>query len=178
MLLLFMLLFGTRIGETRQLRWRHIDLNSGQLIIPETITKTAAVHILPITYQAKRLLLEYKQQCTGEYLFGGKEPMSASAADKAVREASKRKFSAHDIRKLARSVWATVGIDYWVAERLLNHKQKGLDLVYIKADSMDVKRKALEQYHEWLFRDVKPVLIPSVEISGKDENNNVFNKVA
>ena len=178
MLLLFMLLFGTRIGETRQLRWRHIDLNSGQLIIPETITKTAAVHILPITYQAKRLLLEYKQQCTGEYLFGGKEPMSASAADKAVREASKRKFSAHDIRKLARSVWATVGIDYWVAERLLNHKQKGLDLVYIKADSMDVKRKALEQYHEWLFRDVKPVLIPSVEISGKDENNIVFNKVA
>lgn len=178
MLLLFMLLFGTRIGETRQLRWRHIDLNSGQLIIPEAITKTATVHILPITSQAKRLLVEYKQHCKGEYLFGGKEPMSASAADKAVREASKRKFSAHDIRKLARSVWATIGVDYWVAERLLNHKQKGLDLVYINADSLEVKKAALEKYHDWLFVGSKPCHALGMEKHATDENNNVFNKVA
>lgn len=177
MLLLFMLFFGTRIGETRQLRWRYIDLNSGQIIIPETITKTAAVHILPITQQAKHLLVKYKQQCKGEYLFGGKEPMSASAADKAIREASKRKFSAHDIRKLARSVWATIGIDYWVAERLLNHKQKGLDLVYINADSMAVKREALEQYHQWLLDSSKPCKALGMEKQKKDENNNLFNKV-
>ena len=150
-MLLFMLMFATRIGETRQIKWRYIDLHSGVITLPESVTKTAAVHTLPITKHAHQILTDYKQRCKGEYLFGGKSPISASAADQLVRTASKRKWSAHDLRKLARSVWATIGIDYWVAERLLNHKQKGLDLVYIKADSITVKREALTQYHDWLF---------------------------
>lgn len=150
-MLLFMLMFATRIGETRQLKWRYIDLHSGVITLPESVTKTGAVHTLPITKHAHQLLTDYKQRCKGEYLFGGKSPISASTADQLVRTSAKRKWSAHDLRKLARSVWATIGIDYWVAERLLNHKQKGLDLVYIKADSITVKREALTQYHEWLF---------------------------
>ena len=176
-MLLFMLMFATRIGETRQLRWSYIDLNSGLITLPETVTKTGVVHILPITTQAHAMLSEYKAHNRGEYLFGGAEPISSSAADKLVREVSKRKWSAHDLRKVARSVWATIGVDYWVAERLLNHKQKGLDLVYINADSMAVKRAALEQYHAWLFGG-KPVLIPSMGISDKGENNNNYSKVA
>ena len=178
MMMLFMLMFGTRIGETRQLRWRYIDLQSNQIILPESITKTGVVHILPITSHAKQLLTEYRQYANGDYLFGGKEPISASAADKTIREASKRKWSAHDLRKLARSAWATIGIDYWVAERLLNHKQKGLDLVYINADSLEVKKAALEQYHQWLFDGVKPCQAVVMENQATNENNNVFSRVA
>tara|TARA_B100001063_G_scaffold247320_1_gene292601 strand:+ start:1012 stop:2232 length:1221 start_codon:yes stop_codon:yes gene_type:complete len=176
-MLLFMLMFATRIGETRQLRWSYIDLNSGLITLPETVTKTGVVHILPITTQAHEMLSEYKAHSRGDYLFGGAEPISSSAADKVVREVSKRKWSAHDLRKVARSVWATIGVDYWVAERLLNHKQKGLDLVYINADSMTVKRAALAQYHTWLFGS-KPVLIPSMENHSEGENNNNYSKVA
>ena len=152
-MLLFMLMFATRIGETRQLKWRYIDLQSGVITLPESVTKTGSIHTLPITKHAYQLLTDYKQRCKGEYLFGGKSPISASTADQIVRTTSKRKWSAHDLRKLARSTWATIGIDYWVSERLLNHKQKGLDLVYIKADSITVKREALTQYHNWLFSD-------------------------
>jgi integrase len=176
-MILFMLMFATRIGETRQLRWSYIDLNTGLITLPETVTKTGVVHILPITSQAHSMLSEYKANSTGDYLFGGTEPISSSAADKLVREVSKRKWSAHDLRKVARSVWATIGVDYWVAERLLNHKQKGLDLVYINADSMAVKRAALEQYHVWLFGS-KPVLIPSVGISDNGGINNNYSNVA
>lgn len=178
MLLLIMLMFGTRIGETRQLRWRHIDFEARRLTIPEQITKTGAVHILPLTDHATALLMDYRDQCHGEYLFGNNEPCSESQADKLVRAASKRKWSAHDLRKAARSAWATIGIDYWVSERLLNHKQKGLDLVYIKADSMGVKRAALEQYHSWLFGDCATSHIQVTEKIETNENTNVFNKVA
>ncbi|MDP5207387.1 site-specific integrase [Alishewanella sp. SMS8] len=151
-LLLFMLLFATRIGETRQLRWNHICFDSEQIVIPDSITKTGVVHVLPLTRLASSLLRDFKQQANGPYLFGGNEPISASEADKQIRSVSRRQFSAHDLRKAARSAWAELGIDYWVAERLLNHKPKGLDLVYIGgADSLKVKREALERYHEWLF---------------------------
>lgn len=155
-LLLFMLLFATRIGETRQMRWNYIDFDTRQIIIPEHITKTGVVHVLPITDMAYQLLWEFKQSSKGPYLFGGADAISSSEADKQIRAVSKRQFSAHDLRKAARSAWAELGIDYWVAERLLNHKPKGLDLVYIGgADSLKVKREALEQYHKWLFEQLE-----------------------
>lgn len=155
-LLLFMLLFATRIGETRQLRWSYIDFDTRQIVIPETLTKTEALHVLPITELAYQLLREYQQHKTGPYLFGGDDAITASEADKQIRSVSKRQFSAHDLRKAARSAWAEIGIDYWVSERLLNHKLKGLDLVYIGgADSLKVKREALERYHKWLFEQLE-----------------------
>lgn len=150
LLIMFMLLFGTRIGETRQLRWNHIHFDTRQIVIPEKITKTGVVHVLPITDFAYSLLQEFAQQKTGLYLFGGDDAFTASEADKQIRAVSKGRFSAHDLRKAARSAWAEIGIDYWVAERLLNHKPKGLDLVYIHADSLKVKREALERYHNWI----------------------------
>lgn len=151
-LLLFMLMFATRIGETRQMRWSYIDFDARQIVIPESITKTGVVHVLPLTEQASEQLQAFKRLSNGSYLFGGKEAISASEADKQIRSVSGRKFSAHDLRKAARSAWAELGIDYWVGERLLNHKPKGLDLVYIGgADSYKVKQEALQRYHSWLF---------------------------
>ncbi|MBU2113698.1 MAG: tyrosine-type recombinase/integrase [Gammaproteobacteria bacterium] len=149
-LLLFMLLFATRIGETRQMRWEYVDFDASQITIPGKLTKTGVPHILPITDDALIMLQELRQVHTGPWLFGQTDCPSDSDADKLIRIASKGKFSAHDLRKFARSCWATIGIDYWVSERLLNHKQKGLDAVYIKADALDVKHAALTQYHQWL----------------------------
>ncbi|MBV2127941.1 tyrosine-type recombinase/integrase [Arsukibacterium indicum] len=150
-LLLLMLLFATRIGETRQLRWNYIDFDAGQIVIPGRITKTGVTHILPLTGYAKSVLINYKQQASGPYLFGGNQPISSSEAYKLVRSVSGRKWSAHDLRKVARSCWTELAIDYWVAERLLNHAQRGLDLVYINADSMALKSDALERYHLWVI---------------------------
>ena len=149
-LLMFMLLFATRIGETRQMRWEYVDFEAGQITIPGKLTKTGVPHILPIPDEANALLQELRQTYTGAWLFGHNDCPSDSDADKLIRAAGNGKFSAHDLRKFARSCWATIGIDYWVSERLLNHKQKGLDAVYIKADALEVKHAALTQYHQWL----------------------------
>tara|TARA_B100001059_G_scaffold53555_1_gene47794 strand:- start:44912 stop:46111 length:1200 start_codon:yes stop_codon:yes gene_type:complete len=168
-LLLFMLMFATRIGETRKLKWAHFDFEASQITIPAAITKTSANHILPITEQACAMLQELSPLCGGEYLFSsGKTELSHNEAQKRVRAAAGGKFSAHDLRKLARSAWANMGIDYWVSERLLNHKQKGLDAVYIKADALDVKHAALSQYHEWLFDAFQRVHNAGIEKSDND----------
>lgn len=166
-LLLFMLMFATRIGETRKLKWIYFDFEAGQITIPAAITKTASNHILPITDKAKTMLQALSPSLEGDYLFSNsKAELSHNEAQKRVRAASSGKFSAHDLRKLARSAWATIGIDYWVSERLLNHKQKGLDAVYIKADALDVKLAALNQYHDWLFAAFDDVHNAGIENSG------------
>lgn len=164
-LIMFMILFGTRIGETRQMRWSYIDFDTRQITLPEKITKTGMVHVLPITEFSYELLKEFEQKKAGLYLFGTDDALSASEADKLIRAVSKGRFSAHDLRKAARSAWAEIGVDYWVAERLLNHKPKGLDLVYIHADSLKLKREALELYHNWIFSSLKTEENSGMQIS-------------
>ncbi len=152
--LLFMLLYGTRIGETRSLKWEHIKLPERRIIIPAALTKTDDSHVLPITEQAYQLLISHRlnQGENAEFLFSiAGHQISESQAQYLVRVASGGDWSAHDLRKIARSCWAELGIDYWVSERLLNHKQKGLDAVYIKAGAYEVKMEALNKYHSWLF---------------------------
>lgn len=154
MFLLFMIMFGTRIGETRNLQWSHIQLKERRIVIPAELTKTEDSHVLPITDAVFELLTEYQQQFgsrSGNLFEHKGYPLTAGQGQKWVRQAGKGNWSAHDLRKFARSSWAELGIDYWVGERLLNHKPKGLDAVYIKAGAIDVKLAALNVYHNWLF---------------------------
>ncbi|MCB5226222.1 tyrosine-type recombinase/integrase [Alishewanella sp. 16-MA] len=167
-MLMLMLMFATRIGETRQLRWNYIDFDAGQITIPGRITKTGVTHNLPLTEFSVAILKAYQAHSTGPYLFGEHTAMSSSDADRIVRSISKRKWSAHDLRKVARSSWAVLGVDFWVSERLLNHVQKGLDLVYVSVvntDMLTLKRDALERYHEWLKEQIKTANQAPIEIS-------------
>jgi len=149
---LFMLMFGTRIGETRQLSWRHIMLDQRRIIIPAELTKTEESHVLPLTEQAFQLLSAHRSTTDGEFLFDqAGRGWTEAQAQYQIRLASLKQWAAHDQRKFARSAWAELGIDYWVSERLINHKPKGLDAVYIRASALDVKLAALETYHNWLF---------------------------
>lgn len=63
---------------------------------------------------------------------------------------SEQCWSAHDLRKRARSIWAELGVDYIVAESLLNHSGSALDEAYIYAHMAENKREALQTYHDWL----------------------------
>lgn len=148
MMALFMLLHATRIGETRQMRWDHVDFVSRLVVLPAEITKTTMTHVLPLSELATELLQAFKRSHgTGQYVFGN---MSDDNARRLIGELSGGKWSSHDLRKLARTTWADLGIDYWVAERLLNHKPRNLDAVYIKTDSIEQRRNALTQYHQHL----------------------------
>jgi len=152
-----MLLHGTRIGESRKAKWIDFDLINDYWHLPVENVKTREALRLPITPTTKLLLNTYadhqKQNgCYGMYLFPSSksENWSESKAGKVVRKVSKGNWRAHDVRKLARTEWADLGIDYHIAERLLNHKMSKLDQTYIHTSTENAKRKALERYHEWL----------------------------
>lgn len=157
MLPLMMLCHGTRLGETRQARWKNINLKTRQWFIPAADTKTKAEHTLPLTEQACSLLQRYRAiqtgaGYTGPFLFPGSNgsALSPSKACTVFTSVSKGEWSSHDLRKVARTAWADLGVDYMIGEILLNHAMKDLDATYIHTTAEGMKRKALEAWHQHL----------------------------
>lgn len=159
---LLMLLHGTRITETASLRWDWIDWNAGEMEIPASMTKNRQEHSIPLTPLAQHLLREHKrvQRRYGQsvWLFPGSSgrPIDKNVANDLFKQLSDGAWTSHDLRKLARTRWVDMGVDYIVGEQLLNHKLKNLDAVYIHTSMQAQKRAALEQYHAWLQEIVPP----------------------
>lgn len=63
---------------------------------------------------------------------------------------AKGEWSSHDLRKVARTAWTDLGVDYMVGELLLNHAMKDLDATYIHTTAEGLKRRALEDWHQHL----------------------------
>lgn len=157
MLVLMMLCHGTRLGETRVARWKHIDLTRRHWFIPADDTKTKRELTLPLTDQVCALLRRYREHQTahgyvGAYLFPGqtRHPLSASKASQVFVRLSQGNWTSHDLRKVARTAWMDLGVDYLVGEMLVNHAMKTLTATYIHTSADTLKRKALEDWHAWL----------------------------
>lgn len=157
MLALMMLCHGTRLGETRLARWKNLNLTTRQWFIPAPDTKTKAEHTLPLTEQVCALIERYRtmQQTAGyqgPLLFPGRSGTAISATNASTLFAglAKGAWSSHDLRKVARTAWADLGVDYMVGEMLLNHAMKDLDATYIHTTAEGMKRHALETWHQHL----------------------------
>ncbi|KTG21973.1 hypothetical protein AUR67_00405 [Pseudoalteromonas sp. XI10] len=151
----FMLLHGTRIGETRQLKWEFIDTTHNLITLPEEITKTTE-HVIPLTDHALKTLIDWHKRSLktnrSKYIFPAKKrgPISESDASKLVNQVSNKKWSAHDLRKFCRGRWLIIGIDSVVAELLLNHKLTDLQQTYLQEDPTPIKREALARWADHL----------------------------
>ena len=157
MLALMMLCHGTRIGETRQARWSHISLAEGEWFIPAEHTKTGVEHRLPLTDQVRTLLIQYRETQTargydGQYLFPARNGKSLSEGQSfaVFTRLGKGEWTSHDLRKVARTEWADLGIDHLIGELLINHAMGHNVMVYIQSDMMSRKRDALEKWHAHL----------------------------
>jgi integrase len=157
MLVLMMLCHGTRLGETRAARWKHINLTSRHWFIPADDTKTKRELTLPLTDQVCALLRRYREHqaahgYVGGYLFPGqsRHPLSASKASQVFVRLGQGNWTSHDLRKVARTAWMDLGVDYLVGEMLVNHAMNTLTATYIHTSADTLKRKALEDWHAWL----------------------------
>ncbi|MFW3164018.1 tyrosine-type recombinase/integrase [Pseudomonas syringae pv. syringae] len=157
MLAVMMLCHGTRIGETRQARWSHISLAEREWFIPGENTKTGVEHHLPLTDQVRQLLIWYRdrQQAAGydgQFLFPGRagEGVSEGRASAVFARVGKGDWTSHDLRKLARTCWADIGIDHLIGELLINHAMGHNVKVYVQSGVMARKRDALEKWNAHL----------------------------
>ncbi|HFQ4959187.1 TPA: site-specific integrase [Vibrio vulnificus] len=158
-LALMMLSHGTRIGETRLAKWCHICFVTKRWTIPKSNTKTRREIVYPLTDEMVAVLQSFRDwQLENNYKGNNvfplskrdKEPVHRVRATELVRSIAKGQWSAHDLRKLARTIWADIGIDYLVGETLLNHAKGKLDQAYIHTHIELQKSEALKTYHQWL----------------------------
>ena len=157
MLALMMLCHGTRIGESRQAQWSHISLAEHEWFIPAANTKTGVEHHLPLTDQVRQLLINYRDLqwangYDGQYLFPARngKPLSEGQASAVFTRLGKGEWTSHDLRKVARTGWADIGVDHLIGELLINHAMGHNVKVYIQSDVMSRKRDALEKWHAHL----------------------------
>lgn len=158
MLALMMLAHGTRIGETRQAMWRHICLQQKLWVIPAENTKTRSEHVLPLTDRMCELLSLYRKTLGRRYnsagsLFlqhGTSRAIAESTAYVEFRKLSGGQWSSHDLRKLARTGWVELGVDYLIGEMLLNHNMSVAAETYVNTSADELKLDALTRWHERL----------------------------
>ncbi|MBD1572873.1 site-specific integrase [Vibrio sp. S17_S38] len=159
MLIMMILGHGSRIGETRKAKWSDISFMMKRWTIPKSETKNGEEMVYPLSawmveqlhsYQAWQVESGY----VGDWVFPvskkGNKAVYASLASQWVQEVAQGLWSAHDLRKRARSIWLDIGVDYIVCEALLNHARDKLDQAYIHTHMELQKKQAIETYHEWL----------------------------
>lgn len=154
-----MLAHGTRITETRLAKWQNVNLIAGEWFIPARDTKGKRDHVLPLTPQAVAFLIRYRdwqkaRGYAGAYLFpsanrSGK-PLARGKAFEIFTRLGAGEWTSHDLRKLARTRWAEIGIDSLVGKLLLNHALGDLDSTYVQTHGEALKRDALGRWHAWL----------------------------
>jgi len=154
MLPLLMLAYGTRITETLLTRWSRFSLDERVWFISAADQKSRREHLLPITPQIIGLVTRYRAalpdaRLRAMWMFAvrGGGRMADTSAHALIREVSERQWTSHDLRKLMRSSLADIGIDYMVAEHLINHSLGTTAETYLSKDEMDRRRDAVERWH-------------------------------
>ena len=158
MLCLLCLGYLTRNQETAMARWEHFDFNKKLWHIPAENTKTGQGITHPITSSMAVILKRYRKwqlhKTRSKFLFPqkrGYRPISASLAAKKIAQQTNNKFRLHDLRKYGSTALRDMGTDYYIVERILNHKMTSLDHTYIQTTSWRVIEKGLSDWHQMLF---------------------------
>lgn len=138
-----LLLFtGARLREILHLRWEHVDLERGLLLLPDSKTGRKA-----ITLNAPALAVLQSLERIGTFVIPGANPDIPRADLKkpwaAVTEAaSLQGLRIHDLRHSFASVGAGAGLGLPIVGKLLGHTQASTTQRYAHLDTDPVRRAA------------------------------------
>lgn len=158
-IVLLMITLGTRIGETRQAKWKNFHFSKQSVwLIPETDTKTSEAHTIYLPNDIAELLLQWKKHQASKHYKGllvfpshtEKGCISSNEASTLIHEFSGGEWSSHDLRKCARICWAEQGTDFMVGEKMLNHKLGKMAEAYLDTTAKTLRLEALVRHVDWL----------------------------
>lgn len=141
------LLTGQRSGKLQLLRWDAI--RDGVWEIPDKDHQKGHAGQLPLPPLALKLISELPQIEGNPYVFAGRGDKPLYISSKLKRGLDEiasldEPWVVHDLRSAAKSLMARVGVRPDISERVLGHKQKGVEGVYDRYDYTKEKGDALE----------------------------------
>ena len=155
-----LLLLGVRKGELLAATWDEFDLEAGVWRLPAVRSKNSEGVTIPLPPLAVTWLDELRVRAAGApWVFparrigrrglGHISPDTLNVALSRVKHGLPH-FTIHDLRRTVRTQLASLGIAPHVAERVLNHKLRGVAGVYDRHDYLAERRAALEQWADVL----------------------------
>ena len=141
------LLTGQRSGEIQRMRWEDISTDA---VWHLRDTKTGNDHLVPLSDQVIQIL-KGRTQVESGYVFASNYGKVGHARNnvkdrRAVQAKSGTSgWTAHDLRRTARTLMSRIGVKKQIAERVINHSQGGIIGVYDLHDYLDEKRIALDK---------------------------------
>lgn len=154
-----------RPGELRKLQWEWVDFETELITIPHTAHKTGkrtqAPHLVPMSQQVIKLLLEIKPlTCEGKYVFPGERDKNRPMSDNAVRSAMRRlgwtgdEMTPHGFRALASTILDNRGYKQEWIERQLAHDESNKVKAAYKRDLhlmyMPERKKMMQEWSDYL----------------------------
>ena len=163
-----LLLTAQRPGEIMAMRWEDIDFETRTWT--QKNNKTKKVHNVPLSPQVIAILEKRKNDSQWVFPSNHNKAKGAisghSKSTKDARRNLKEKsgiddWTAHDLRRTARTIMSRLKIKQHIRERVLNHKQKGVVGVYDQYDYLQEKADALDKLGREIYR------IIGIEVKGE-----------
>ncbi len=156
-------LTGQRRAEVAAMSWEDLDFEAGEWKQPGAKNKTSKAHTVPLGANALALLRSRwkadEEADQGLVLRGvrGHGRMDANLSDlqAVLRTVTGIAFRLHDFRRSMVSTMAERGVDFAVADALLNHvaseSRGGMKAVYQRAELRQAKRRAMDIWENAIF---------------------------
>jgi integrase len=159
-----------RRAEVAAMAWEDVDLNAAEWRQPGAKNKTARAHVVPLAPRALAVV-KARHEAEGRpaqglvlpgVRGGGRMDANLSDLQQVLRQETGIAFRLHDFRRAAVSAMAERGVDFAVADMILNHaaseSRGGMLAVYQRAEMKDAKRLAMEIWEGALFPRERPVV--------------------
>lgn len=153
-----LLLTLVRKSELMLARWKHINFNEREWIIPADHSKTNTEHVVYLSAQAVRLLESLAARVPGKQLnsehlvfshqWSTSQPMSESTLNRVLERACSdmEHFTIHDLRRTGATHLAEAEYPSDVIEKALNHAIGGVRGVYNRAQYKEQRRAMLQAW--------------------------------
>lgn len=162
-----LVMLGIRKGELVAAMWDEIELEKGLWHIPKGRSKNGAAITVPLPEEALCWLRELKIRAydspyvfpnrRSSFRFGHISPDTLNAALQKLFKEGKMPvthFTLHDLRRTCRSLLSSLGVQGHVAERVLNHKLKGVEGIYDRYDYLKERKSALNRIAKTLWKHI------------------------
>lgn len=151
-----LLLLTVRKQELTAARWEEFDLDAAVWHLPGERTKTGAAISIPLPAVAVEWLRQlHRLACGSDYVFPARKMQhrmiphihenTLNVALAKIRHGLEP-FTIHDLRRTARTHLAGLGVPPHIAEKVLNHKLKGVEGRYDRYDYFEERKVALNQW--------------------------------
>lgn len=152
---------GMRTGEIVNLKREYVNMVTGIITLPASVTKEGRKKRIPINHHVKTILTQSVIQIHGYVVnYKGDKLKEGSSIRKSFIQACKlagipygtkvdNGITPRDIRTTFKTNMLKAGVGKTLRDVILGHSLKGMDAYYIKPDDESL-REAMEKYTGWL----------------------------